>query len=423
MTNPKVFIGSSSEGLKYARAIQAELKDCSLPIIWNQYENTLNQSVLDSLFGSLDEFDFGIFIFSPDDVINIRDELKITARDNVIFELGLFFGRLGKERSFFITPKNIRELHIPSDLQNLITTRFDIPQKEEYLQAELGSTCNIIRKYINNQGCKKTEEVIDYESIDKDDDNNSITNTCSEDLRIIKSSPVVSEPIYWIEDKSNLNYLLLSVVNCSKSREIIKKIQSNSKTEREFSSFELAGMYDIMGKWDLLIRFRLDQNVDLDKLIKLIENELETKGQIEKDADSLFANSDYVNVRSEVTSLNEINSNPQQINHIQLNSTLDYEKQRCQKAFIYVQMPGTNSDRKRLIQSLKVEIENEQDLKSIIEAISISEIAIIFEVFMRCSQTHLLNCLNRAIEKAIPQYRVQKYSLLCFEYDECFNEI
>jgi hypothetical protein len=65
----------------------------------NAYKTPI-QSLADELANS----DFGVFVFSPDDRTRLRDKTHSTVRDNVIFELGLFVGRLGIERSFIVVP-------------------------------------------------------------------------------------------------------------------------------------------------------------------------------------------------------------------------------------------------------------------------------------------------------------------------------
>jgi predicted nucleotide-binding protein len=44
----------------------------------------------------VDASDFAIAIAQPDDVTKTRGKRKNTPRDNVIFELGFFMGRLGE---------------------------------------------------------------------------------------------------------------------------------------------------------------------------------------------------------------------------------------------------------------------------------------------------------------------------------------
>ena len=69
--------------------------DCT---IWNQGFFDLSENTLDALIKSLDEWDFGIFVFSADDVLKLRERTYSAPRDNVVLEFGLFAGRLGKSR-------------------------------------------------------------------------------------------------------------------------------------------------------------------------------------------------------------------------------------------------------------------------------------------------------------------------------------
>jgi len=60
-------------------------------------------------------------------------------RDNVLFELGLFIGRLGKDRNFIILPKGYEEnLHRPTDLLGLTPALYEPNRQDENLQAALG---------------------------------------------------------------------------------------------------------------------------------------------------------------------------------------------------------------------------------------------------------------------------------------------
>jgi predicted nucleotide-binding protein len=99
MSKPRAFIGSSSESLGVAYAVQQNLADDVEAVVWNQGVFELSLSTIESLTKSLANTDFGIFVFSPDDIARIRGTDAHTVRDNVSFEFGLFVGRLGRERA------------------------------------------------------------------------------------------------------------------------------------------------------------------------------------------------------------------------------------------------------------------------------------------------------------------------------------
>ncbi len=69
----------------------------------------------------LNLFDYGILIASADDTTFFRKKKVLTPRDNVIFELGLFSGRLGRFRSFLLVEQGIK---IPSDLLGITLPPF-----------------------------------------------------------------------------------------------------------------------------------------------------------------------------------------------------------------------------------------------------------------------------------------------------------
>jgi hypothetical protein len=145
---PALFVGSSSESLDVAYAAQKNLEDVAEVVVWTQGIFELTKSYLESLLDALEDTEFGLFIFGPDDVIRIRGTEMPTARDNVVFELGLFIGRLGRDRSFILMPKGSADFHLPTDLLGISTATFQPPSRSDRLQAALGPACHDIRAAI-----------------------------------------------------------------------------------------------------------------------------------------------------------------------------------------------------------------------------------------------------------------------------------
>jgi hypothetical protein len=150
---PSIFIGSSSQekSLYIANALQELLEKFAAPVVWDQGVAELSKTILDSLLNRLESSDFGAFIFSDDDVITVNGQTSAAVRDSVLFELGLFMGRLGPERTAIVTPKAPPQpLRVPSDLLGLTAATFD--SKREDVAAALGPVRNKIYRSLKNEG-------------------------------------------------------------------------------------------------------------------------------------------------------------------------------------------------------------------------------------------------------------------------------
>ena len=100
----RVFIISTVEALDIARAIQNAFDhDPFTVVIWTDGVFRASLYPLESLEREIDQSDFAIAIAQPDDITHSRDTAVRTPRDNVIFELGFFMGRLGRHDRFCLS--------------------------------------------------------------------------------------------------------------------------------------------------------------------------------------------------------------------------------------------------------------------------------------------------------------------------------
>jgi Predicted nucleotide-binding protein containing TIR-like domain len=181
---PKMFIASSAEHLDLAYAVQEGLERDVEATVWSQGVFAPSRTAMASLIDVLDENDFGVFVLAPSDVAIIRKETKSTVRDNVIFELGLFIGRLGSDRCFLVVPREAEDLHLPTDLLGLTPVTFEPNREDANLTAALGPACNRIRKAVTKLGIANTPSSVAVPTPASDDELFSDKNDC---LSLIQS--------------------------------------------------------------------------------------------------------------------------------------------------------------------------------------------------------------------------------------------
>ncbi len=147
----RVLIISSAEALPVARAIQDAFEhDPFLVYPWSDGIFKVTHYPLDSLEDELDRSDFAIAIASPDDVTASRKKRTASPRDNVIFELGYFMGRLGRHRAVLLEPVGTK-VKLPSDFDGLKPIPYKYVPGPDVI-AELAPTCNKLRKLFNDLG-------------------------------------------------------------------------------------------------------------------------------------------------------------------------------------------------------------------------------------------------------------------------------
>ena len=150
---PVLFIGSSVAGLPVGREIHAGLMHQKItPIIWPcDVFGPLSDSI-DALLKVVAEADFAALVFGPDDKVMGRDGEQMAPRDNVVFELGLFIGGLGRERSF-IVKEHKADIKIPTDLMEITPITYVIYDVNR-LPNDVNPVCTKILKAINALGVR-----------------------------------------------------------------------------------------------------------------------------------------------------------------------------------------------------------------------------------------------------------------------------
>lgn len=147
----KVFIISSVESLEVARIVQNSFAhDNFLPVLWTDGVFRVASYPMQSLIDEVTDSDFAIAIAHGDDTSSIRGKEWPVPRDNVIFELGLFMGHLGKDRAILMEPRD-DGVKLPSDMTGITTIPYRYQVGRDGV-AMMAPACNVLREHILRLG-------------------------------------------------------------------------------------------------------------------------------------------------------------------------------------------------------------------------------------------------------------------------------
>lgn len=148
---PVVFIGSSLESLDAVQAIAKSLEKKNFVVkLWTEGVFQASKTTIEDLWITASDSDFSIIVLSPDDVCISRGRKARIPRDNAVFELGLFTGSLGRQRSFVVTP-DVTDLKIPTDLLGVTCLRYKNSGPNTIGQ-RLRATCRKLSSTIDSLG-------------------------------------------------------------------------------------------------------------------------------------------------------------------------------------------------------------------------------------------------------------------------------
>jgi predicted nucleotide-binding protein len=127
MGKSKVFIASSGAALELAKQLRAQLdpKTCEGKLWTKVSQQATIQSILTMLKEAAKEYDFAVIILTNDDVMLGKAGEMPKARDNCVFEAGLFMGVIGQDRCFLLS--SVEACNLPSDLGGIIYLPFTEP--------------------------------------------------------------------------------------------------------------------------------------------------------------------------------------------------------------------------------------------------------------------------------------------------------
>lgn len=147
----RVFVISSVEALEVARSVQNALAhDPFVVKIWTDDVFRVSNYTIESLEDEIDISDFAIAIAHSDDVTESRGKNWPAPRDNVVFELGVFMGRLGRSRAILMEPRD-EGVKLPSDLTGITTIPYIFEDGGDNA-ALMGPACNQLRDHIARLG-------------------------------------------------------------------------------------------------------------------------------------------------------------------------------------------------------------------------------------------------------------------------------
>jgi CRP/FNR family transcriptional regulator, cyclic AMP receptor protein len=152
--SPLVFVGSSSEQLHVAEAIQSGISQENATIqLRTEGLFQPSEYTLADLIKIAETADFAVLIVTPDDIDRTENGKAPSTRDNIDFELGLFIGAIGRDRTFLVQPKN-GSMALPTDRLGITPISYDVEGDIHSLPARIEPVCTQIKGLMKNVGVK-----------------------------------------------------------------------------------------------------------------------------------------------------------------------------------------------------------------------------------------------------------------------------
>jgi CRP/FNR family cyclic AMP-dependent transcriptional regulator len=145
----RVFVISSREAIDVVETIENAFanNDDIQVVAWKNDVFRVANYPLEDLERELELADFAVAVAHADDLATIRRKRHSVPRDNVIFEMAYFMGRLGRRRSILMEPSNVK---LPSDYEGVTTIRYKFDKSDK--ANSMSVACNKLRDHIRHLG-------------------------------------------------------------------------------------------------------------------------------------------------------------------------------------------------------------------------------------------------------------------------------
>jgi hypothetical protein len=150
-----VFIGSSTDGLHIAKQLHRALAPVAEYRLWSEGIFELGRGTLESLIEATKQSDFAILVLTPDDLAFKKGRETLVPRDNVVFEIGLFMGGIGRHRTFVVVDRTADRIDLPSDLAGITYATYSVEKRTR--RPNLRPVCEQIERAMLSRG-KRSEE-------------------------------------------------------------------------------------------------------------------------------------------------------------------------------------------------------------------------------------------------------------------------
>jgi len=146
---PHIFIGSSKEALAVAREIKGGFAHDGFVVqIWEKETFLASDTTIESLEQAIHQSDFAVLVLAPEDDVVSRNIAQRAPRDNVVFELGLFMGALGRRRTYIVSPAHT-PIKTPTDLLGITPLYYSQDERLE-LSERIAPICDAIRARVHS---------------------------------------------------------------------------------------------------------------------------------------------------------------------------------------------------------------------------------------------------------------------------------